>query len=259
MKSSEAFRIFFENYISSFKGLDEGQERNFKIKRDHTYRVVVNIEHLGNALGLDEEGLGLASAIAQFHDLGRFPQLVKYNTFDDAQSEDHAELSLTVLNEKEVLKGMDNDKVSLLDTAIKWHNKFKLPTGLNEKELLFCKLIRDADKLDILKVITDYYGNKNRQPNHTITWDYPESSNISEEVVKAIDKGILVSREAIKNQNDIKVMQMSWVYDLNFRTSFQLLNEGCYMEKIYNSLPKKDEVFDIYRKIKIFTENQLLG
>ncbi|WP_216649420.1 hypothetical protein, partial [Shigella sonnei] len=33
--------------------------------------------------------------------------------------------------------------------AIKNHNKFRIQEGLNEQELLHCKIVRDADKTDI--------------------------------------------------------------------------------------------------------------
>lgn len=259
MKIVDKSITLFENYIQSFKGLEEEQTRNFQIKRTHTFRVIENMEFLGNQVELSDEDRQLAVLIALFHDIGRFPQLIKYNTFDDAQSEDHAALGIGVLNEKDALVDLDEESRNLILIAIEGHNKFQLSSKLNEREKLFSKLIRDADKLDILKVITDYYANKNRQVNHTITWDYPDSSGISPAASEAIIKGLLVPKSAINNQNDIKIMQMSWVYDLNFKASFKLLNERRYMEKIYNTLPKKDEVFDIYRKIKIYTENQFLA
>ncbi len=250
---------FFEGYVSSFKGLDESNTRNFQIKRGHTFRVIENIEGLAKHLELPEEDIQLATLIALFHDIGRFPQLINYNTFNDAESEDHAQMGIKVLNEQEALSALKEESRNLILTAIDGHNKFKISPKLDQREQLFSKLIRDADKLDILKVLSDYYSNKDREPNHTITWDFPDTPTISEEVVKAIHKEMLVPKAALKNQNDIKIMQMSWVYDLNFKASFKLLNERRYMEKIYNTLPKKDEVFNIYRKIKIFTENQFLS
>ena len=47
------------------------------------------------------------------------------------------------------------------------------------------------------------------------------------------------------------------VFDLNFKPSFELIFEQRFFEKIYNSLPKNDLVIEIYRKIKIYTENKL--
>ena len=250
---------FFEGYVSSFKGLNESNTKNFQIKRGHTFRVIENIEYLSKQLELPNDDVQVATLIALFHDIGRFPQLINYNTFNDAESEDHAQMGIKVLNEQNILAEMEDEARNLVYTAIDMHNKFKISPKLDQREQLFSKLIRDADKLDILKVLSDYYSNKDREPNHTITWDFPDTPTISEEVVKAVNKEMLVPKTAVKNQNDIKIMQMSWVYDLNFKASFKLLNERRFMEKIYNTLPKKDEVFNIYRKIKIYTENQFLS
>ena len=54
-------------------------------------------------------------------------------------------------------------------------------------------------------------------------------------------------------------MQLSWVYDLNYRPSFELMMEKRYLEKIYNSMPKNDTVIEIYRKVKVFVENKFIA
>jgi hypothetical protein len=54
-------------------------------------------------------------------------------------------------------------------------------------------------------------------------------------------------------------MQLSWVYDINFKPTFEYLLKNRFLEKIYNTLPKKDIIIDIYRKVKVFAENKLLG
>jgi len=55
----------------------------------------------------------------------------------------------------------------------------------------------------------------------------------------------------------VKIMQLSWIYDINFKASVEIILNNRYLEKIYSSLPKNDTVIDIYRKIKIFANNKL--
>ena len=52
---------------------------------------------------------------------------------------------------KDIRKYIENDKYDeIIRKAIKNHNKFEIEKRLTEKELIFAKIIRDADKIDII-------------------------------------------------------------------------------------------------------------
>ena len=246
---------WFNSYCDSFSGLTDNQKRNFEIKKDHSFRVAGFSVHLAEKLEFNAEELKLVYFIGVFHDIGRFKQLVEYDTFDDTKSVDHAEFSVQVLKDEEIIKrfGVENEDVIL--TAILHHNKLKLPTKLTEQELKFAKIIRDADKIDILKVLIDYYSDRNAVPNHTLTWDLPQGTSVSAAVAKQILNEKLVSKDKVVSEIDVKIMQMSWVYDLNYRPTFEYMLKNRFLESIYNTLPKNDLVIEIYRKVKVFSEN----
>jgi hypothetical protein len=63
----------------------------------------------------------------------------------------------------------------------------------------------------------------------------------------------------VASELDVKIMQMSWVFDLNFKASVGYVLEKRYLEKIYESMSKSDRIIDIYRKVKVFTENKMMG
>lgn len=249
----------FDTYFESFTGLSEEQKKNFTIKKEHSYRVADLSVLLAEKLNFGEKEKFLAYTIGLFHDIGRFKQLIEYNTFNDAKSVDHAEYSIEVLKEGHFLEDLSEEHVSLTLLAIKYHNKRELPKGLSEDESLFAKLIRDADKLDILKVLTDYYSNSKATPNHTLTWEMPKGNSVSPAVLKQMLAGGLVSKEKLVNELDIKVMQLSWVYDINFKPSFEIVVAKRFLEMIYNSMPKNDGVIEIYRKVKVYTENKFIA
>ena len=248
---------FFESYVNSFSGLTPGQQKNFRIKKDHSLRVAENAGRLGNMLKLNNQDRIMVFLAGLFHDIGRFRQLIEFNTFNDNVSVDHARYSVDVLKEKDVFSGFSDELKELVYFSILFHNKFQLPPKRTKREYMHARLLRDADKLDILKVLSDYYSDRNQQPNHTLTWELPKSNHVSSKVAQEILAGKLVSKDAVKNQTDVKVMQLSWVFDLNFKPSFELIFEQRFFEKIYNSLPKNDLVIEIYRKIKIYTDNKL--
>ena len=246
---------WFNFYCDSFKELTGEQQRNFDIKRDHSFRVADFSVQLAAKLEFSFEEQKLAYFIGLFHDIGRFNQLVEFNTFDDLKSVDHAEYSVKVLKDEGVLAKFEIENEDLIFTSIENHNKLKLPEKLSDKELKFARLIRDADKIDILKVLTEYYSTRNVNANHTLTWDLPKGSSVSKAVSKEVLDGKLVSKKNVVSEIDVKIMQMSWVYDLNYRSSFEHLLKKRFLETVYNTLPKNDLVIEIYRKVKVYSEN----
>jgi len=250
---------FFNEYINSFEDLKEEQIRNFKIKKEHSMRVAEISRELTAALQLGNQDRKIAWLAGLFHDIGRFSQLVNHNTFNDSKSLDHAELSAEILDKEEFLQKIDCNEVDLIYNAIVLHNKFELPKKLSERQLLHAKLLRDADKLDIFQVLTDYYTNRNSVPNHTLTWELPKGLEVSPAVKKDIIAGKLVMKKDVVSEIDVKIMQLSWVFDINFKPTFEHLLQNRYLEKIYNTLPKNDIIFDIYRKVKVYSENKLMN
>lgn len=247
----------FELYVNSFSGLTPDQQRNFSIKKDHTLRVAANAEQLGEELELSADEIRAVALAAIFHDIGRFKQIAEFSTLDDAVSTDHAELSVEVVKNNGYLDTESEETKEVVYNAILLHNKLELPRNLGGKVAVVAKLLRDADKLDILRVLTDYYTAKNQPANHMLTWELPQSPKVSPGVVKEIMAGKLVSKKEVKSETDVKIMQLSWIYDINFKPAVELILKNRYLDKIYNSLSKNDQVFDIYRKVKVFAENKM--
>ena len=247
----------FEGYYHSFKNLDPAKKRNFEIKKDHSNRVAELMLSIAKREKMDEDVFPLIHATGLFHDIGRFSQLVDYDTFNDELSVDHAALSVDVLKSKEMLSEFDPVQQEMIMSAILYHNKKEVPKHLEGTARMLASLLRDADKLDILEVLSEYYERKSGEPNHTLTWNLPDAHRISEEVAKVILIKKTIPREIIHNRHDVKVFQMSWVFDLNYKTSFQILSQRRFMERIYQSLPKSEKIIEFYRGIKIFVENRI--
>jgi len=249
----------FDKYYYSFSNLSSDHKRNFEIKYDHSFRVAEMCRLLASRLDWSEQEQNLAYIAGLFHDIGRFQQLIEYDTFSDTKSVDHAEYSLKVLHDEDLLDNLAEGQKSAILAAIKFHNKRELPRDLDGQERKYASLLRDADKLDILKVITDYYTKPKTTPNHTLTWELPTGTAVTPAVAKQVLTGQLVAKELVSTQLDIKVMQLSWVFDLNFKPSYQLLMEKRFLEKIYETMPKSDTVIQIYRSVKIFSGNKVMS
>jgi hypothetical protein len=183
--------------------------------------------------------------------------LIEFDTFHDEKSIDHADRGVKFLRITNLFEILNISNKELVFAAIQNHNKFKIQDGLTGQELLHSKLIRDADKIDILRVLSEYYTQRKGLANHTLTWELQKGTTVSPSVAKEVLAGKIVSKKNVLSEMDVKIMQLSWVYDINFRPAFEYLVKNRYLENVYNSLPKNDLVIEIYRKIKVFTENKI--
>lgn len=249
---------WFNKYYGTFTELSENHQRIFEIKKEHSLRVADIALYLSDKLEWTEDDRKITFLVAILHDIGRFSQMLEFNTFSDEKSVDHAERAVNIIKESGLLETLNIANKELVFTAILNHNKFKIQEGLTGQEMLHSKLIRDADKLDIYKVLAEYYSKRNGEINHTLTWELQKGTAVSPAVAKEILSGKMVSKKNLVSEIDVKILQLSWVYDLNFRPTFEYLLKQRYLENVYNSLPKNDLVIEIYRKIKVFTENKIM-
>ncbi len=145
----ELAKKVFQEYLKRYNVKDG----SIALKIKHTYEVVKKSEYIANGLRLDKEKIELAKIIALLHDIGRFEQIKEFGEFNDKKIE-HAEFGVKVLFNNGLIRNFINeDKYdSIIYKAIYNHNKYKIEKNLNEKELLHCRIIRDADKLDNFRV-----------------------------------------------------------------------------------------------------------
>ncbi len=248
----EQLKSWFADYVNRFYSEDAGHNLNISLKEEHTKRVCNEIINIGKSLDLDKEFLYLSELIALFHDIGRFEQYTRYGTFADKKSEDHAALGVRIINEEGILKSFNESKRSIILRTIAYHNQAELPLEETQECLLMVKLLRDADKIDIWRVVTDYYFREDKTRNKSIELDLPDTQEISDEVTADILAGKIVRTDDIKTLNDFKVLQMSWVFDLNFPYTFQVVLERKYMEKIRDAISNTTKADEIYSIIKLY-------
>ncbi len=223
-----------ENYIKSLTPTNEEIAWNFNMKIEHTARVQKNIIDLCNSLNLSIEQTNLARMIAILHDIGRYEQYLHFGTFKDNESVDHASLGLDVIKRENFLGNYESK--DLIYTAINFHNKKDLPSTISEDELLFCKLIRDADKLDIYALITNYYEQEKTSKKRSLELSLPDTSEISSAVYNSLMEKKIVDLDDVKNLNDFKLLQIGWIYDINFEFTRKKIIEGKYLDRIFDKI-----------------------
>ena len=231
------FHIWFKNYVRAGRESDPVDQRNLDLKEEHTDRVGAAMARLTAALGLAANGRRLAAVTALFHDLGRFRQYRQYRTFRDADSDNHAKLSLWELNRHRLLHELDPGERQLIGRAIIFHNRLRLPDHLDPASLLYSRLIRDADKVDILRVMAAHFRLPAGQRNPVVTLGLDADGGVRDEVYHRLLAGRIMSYTDLVSTNEFKVLLLGWVFDINFRPTCEMLRETNDLGAIAATLP----------------------
>ncbi|MBR4262228.1 MAG: HD domain-containing protein [Bacilli bacterium] len=218
-----------EELVSYLEEFDHSKEK-IALKHEHSLEVVKVMNMIVSKMNLTEEDKNLALTIAYLHDIGRFEQLVKIGKFDDFIY-DHADNGVDLLFNRGLIKkfSIPEEYYRIINVAIKNHNKLSIEEGLTDQELFYSKLIRDADKIDIFRVRHKY--------NQDLFLETPNSENIKDFYDhKSIDLKNRVSK------SDAILCVLAFVYDLNFKESFDVLKELDYLNMYISSIKVDDSV-----------------
>ena len=166
MDLSHAVRKF-EEYLDHYDRDDD----KIRLKITHTYGVVEYSRKIALRLGLPEEDVELAQIIGLLHDIGRFEQIKRFDSFEPATM-DHAEFGVRILFEEGMIRRFldKGDWDQIIETAVARHSDFRLEGIQDARALLHAKIIRDADKLDNCRVKLEddgsggnFYGGNGRR------------------------------------------------------------------------------------------------
>ena len=244
------FRAWFDDYVVGFYGDDEYVNASVKLKEDHTRRTCEEMLHLSKALGLSDNRTRIAEVIALFHDIGRFEQFVRYRTYVDGRSVNHCLLGLEVLRQTKVLEDVDETERQLIEQAIEYHGLKELPADLDGDCLLFSKLIRDADKIDVLYVVTDYYRQyADNLEDFKLELELPEVPEFSTEVLDALLAGRQIDYNDLRTMTDMRLCQLGWVYDVNFVPTLKRIKQRRLLEILIDFLPETEDIKRAKEKI----------
>jgi hypothetical protein len=219
MDHNELVRLkeWFTAYCRGFYTENEPDNRNFSLKEIHTHHVCENMNLLTGSLTLSSNERIIAEAIALFHDVGRFEQYRRYSTFRDDISENHAALGVKVLERGECA-GKGPGKRS--DEPYIWQFLSTTYFGslLRSMAASSCssRLIRDADKLDIWRIFVEYYMQPATERASAVGLGFPDQPGCSPEVLECLERREMVNLSKLQSLNDFKLLQLSWVFDLNF-------------------------------------------
>lgn len=219
MPLAELARLY-DGYVDTFRGADGRLPEMMQLKRTHTAFVVENARLIADGERFSPEAREAALAAALLHDTGRYEQLRRYNTFRDSESVDHAVFSHAIVREK----GWTDDP-AVLD-AVLWHNRRDLPAQMAPLTALAAHTVRDADKLDIFRVLEDQVAHTDWRADSRAFWNLAVSAPPNPAVVANIERGEAVDYQDIRSLSDFVLIQVGWmVSGLHFATARRLCAE----------------------------------
>ena len=203
----------------------------------HARAIVASGEMRLNGTAPQEELCRACLIAAQYHDIGRFPQYARWHIFSDAVSANHGALASTLLVRKPFLEGESATVRRLVRVAVCLHNRLRLPQGLSEEELLTTEVVRDADKLDIFRIMACYLDGGSKADEVVLrVRDEPE--HWSAAIAETVCAGRTPAYRDLVYVNDFRILLVSWLRELRFACSRKTLAASGHMERILSGLPK---------------------
>ena len=205
----------FLTYVSRY---DSG-DIMIRLKTEHTLRVAGNCARIAAGLQMDSDSEDFAWLLGLLHDIGRFEQARRYGTFVDSVSVDHAELGADLLFRDGLIgefpvQEIPAYRLSILETAIRLHNRLSLPEGQDGETRRFCDLIRDADKADIFRVVTEL--------------SYEERAGTSRGLLQEAEG----PRDIRKNRFDAHISHCCMAFELVYPESRKIVREQGFLGRM---------------------------
>jgi len=216
-------------------------KKALQLKQEHTLRVAANCGMLALAAGCTARQIQLAQRIGWCHDLGRFLQFPRYQTFDDSKSIDHGQLSLKLIKGLQLDRDLKPEEKGIVWAAVLLHNRLELPGHLPVRTRFFSALLRDADRLDIFRIFADYYS-QGPVADSPLELSYPDTGQISPAVLQAVLGGTSPSYRLGHSVQDMRLIKLSWAYTLETPGAAELFRTCGILEATRRVLPDTKDV-----------------
>lgn len=220
----------FETYLESY---DRSNDK-VRLKIIHTYGVVHDMSEICHRMQLSEEDTELARIIALLHDIGRFEQLKRFDSFEPTTM-DHAAYGVKVLFEEGMIRQFVSEDTwdDIIKTSIAHHSDFCLDGITDPRNLLHARLIRDADKLDNCRV---------KLKDDLQVFMGASAEEIGAQEITPVVYGTVFKNQCVYSPDrvtkmDYWVSYVAYFSDIYFRASLDIIQEHNYLNRIIDRIP----------------------
>ncbi len=243
MKSSRLLR-YFEEYI---KKIDMNNTWS-KAKYFHSLKSMDLAKIIASEMNIfTEEEIVVIELIALFHDIGNFEQK-NYNYLDNVE-QDSTMKSIEILFEDGLIRKITNETKydNLIKLGIFCHNKDGLPKNIDDKTICICNIMKDVHKLEELRMVINYPYIDNRIDTYPSTLVYNDFKLFRQ-----------IENKVSDNNADNILIVLSNLFALNYKSSYSIVQEKEYIEKITNSLIFEDKKIEkFFKQIELVLKNYI--
>ena len=222
-RAARAFKTYTDAY--------DATNPRIALKIEHTYHVARVCDAVAREQGWTPNDIDLAWLCGLLHDMGRFEQLRRWDTFKDAESMSHAALGVEVLFGENPADAPATTSIrdfidtsaedELIRVSIAHHSDFRVPAQLDERTRRFCDIVRDGDKIDIMRTIADSTVDTILKVDEKTFL----ASHFSSPALAAFDERRCVSRDEREEPADFLVGLICFMFELVYPASRALARE----------------------------------
>lgn len=220
----------FEQYLDGYDREDD----KVRLKIVHTYGVTKCSRQIAERMQLPKEEQELAQLIGLLHDIGRFEQLKRFDSFEP-DTMDHASFGVRILFEEGLIRNFVKEDTfdEVIRTAIAKHSDFRLQGITDDRTLRHARIIRDADKLDNCRVkledtIETILGVTAREVGETA---------ISGEILEQFKRKESILSSARRTKMDYWLSYLAYFFDINYKVSMDMIRENDYIKRLVRRIP----------------------
>jgi hypothetical protein len=248
---------WFKGYVDRYYSADGTLPAPLQLKVEHSEKVALNARQLAEDLGWDSGKINCAEALGILHDVGRFSQYAEFGTFSDRDSINHGERGWEILCQNGLSVSLAAGDQKVILDGVRYHNLKTVPESLPPESLAFVRLIRDADKLDIFRVVLEAVHRDGFQELPAMLPQIDLQGPVNPVVVAEILEQQHCSIEHVLSLSDFLLMQLSWVYDLNYEATFQKLLARNILDELEDQLPRQERVEHVIQAVRQHGMNKL--
>jgi HD superfamily phosphohydrolase YqeK len=221
----------YKSYVDSFRNADGVLPEMIRLKLQHTRGVVDNAVLIAEGEGWSSEDAFIGRTGALLHDTGRYSQWEEFETFQDSKSIDHAQRGVEVITREGWLSDLTAAERKVVLAAVAVHNRKELPGGLDARTVAQAHLVRDADKLDILRVFEAAVADGMLNRNPEMAWGLRMDGPPAPVVLKAVTAGTSIDYAQVKSLADFVLIQVGWLpCGFHYSTALRLAAERKALE-----------------------------
>lgn len=233
MKSSRIMRVF-ENYVKQY----DMNNVNVKMRYFHSLKVMEIARDLAIKTGyFNEEEIVVCELIGLFHEIANFDSVNSYRV--NEQFEDDSLKTIDVLFKQGLVKDITSNSNynDIIKTSILSYNKDDLPTDIDSKTRVFCKIIKDAHRIDMFRIALNY-------PYFDMHIDNFPSAMVYDQ----FKLFRFINSKMTENDSDEVLAILSNVFALNLKYSYEILKECNYINGVIDMLYFNDKKIETFFK-----------